>query len=281
MRKLLPVLAVVVAVGCLGNFFWFMSESGRLGGDAGSGYVRDGQYFVGNHGSYTQVTREQWEWSQVHAQSILVTHPTGMLAMAYLLFGFVFPAMAGVKRGAEAEQRLRQVQTSGAPLATARTGGQVGGMRASLGLLSVTVHPGGLIVKPPLMGAVTVLPAEVLALAVVRSRFGPPAVQVQTPADLPNVQLITPPDSDLGRALERISGHRFDEGVPAAPMLMPEPIPSIIKWVMTGGSLLTWVFVAYVAAAISQGERLFDPWFLAIAVMIALVNSRNALRYWR
>ena len=40
-------------------------------------------------------------------------------------------------------------------------------------------------------------------------------------------------------------------------------------------------FVGYVALALYQGERLFDGWFLAIVVMIALVNSRNALRYWR
>ena len=95
MRKLLPLLALVVAVTCFGNFLWFMSESSRLGGDAGSGYVRDGRYFVGSHGSYSEVTQQQYEWSQVHAQSIWVTHPLGMLAMAYLLFGFVFPAMTG------------------------------------------------------------------------------------------------------------------------------------------------------------------------------------------
>ena len=45
-----------------------------LGGDAINGYIRDGHYFLGSHGSYTEVSSSVWTYSYYHSISTSVTH---------------------------------------------------------------------------------------------------------------------------------------------------------------------------------------------------------------
>ena len=57
MKAVLPYVALVVMLIGASNFFWFFTESAALGGDALNGSQRDGQYFVGAHGAYSEVDR--------------------------------------------------------------------------------------------------------------------------------------------------------------------------------------------------------------------------------
>jgi len=76
---------MAIVIGGL-NFIWFLGESAALGGDALSGYSADGHYFVGSHGTFTEVARDTWEWSRAHGISVFVTHPLALLGMAYVFW---------------------------------------------------------------------------------------------------------------------------------------------------------------------------------------------------
>lgn len=70
---------VVFAIAFI-NFasFWVMAV--LLGGDALSGKVVDGQFFLGNRDQYTQVSEAIYEYSLWHTRSTWITHPLGLLA---------------------------------------------------------------------------------------------------------------------------------------------------------------------------------------------------------
>jgi len=86
-------LALAMSVVGFLNFLWFVAESQALGGDALNGYARDGRWFVGSHGTYTEVTRDAWEWSLAHGRSMLFTHVLGMLGLGYVVIRHVIPEL--------------------------------------------------------------------------------------------------------------------------------------------------------------------------------------------
>jgi len=159
----LAVLAVLLVLGGFINFADFMGSSRRLGGTASGGYVGDGYYFVGEKGRYRAVTREAWEWSQLQGRSIFVTHPLTMLAMAYLLFVWIFPLFVGSERR-DTPQRVARVQESGPPIASTSCSAQLGSLSISGPLLNVSVHPGGIILKPIFMPGRGILATEIAAV---------------------------------------------------------------------------------------------------------------------
>jgi hypothetical protein len=171
--KALPYLALIAVVIGAVNFFWVVAESMALGGDALNGYQRDGHYFVGSHGSYTEVGRTAWEWSRVHTASLAITHPLAMVGMAYVLFRFVFPSLIGGQTDSgSASVRVRLVRDSGATIAAGRCAGQIGQMRFSGPLLSVAVFPAGLLIKPLFMRSFVILSEEIRQFAPIRGLFG-------------------------------------------------------------------------------------------------------------
>ena len=72
------VLQVGFLVGIL-NFAVFWIAAVYLGGDAVSGKVVDGHYFLSNHGHLTEVSRAVFTYSQYHVRSVFVTHPLGLI----------------------------------------------------------------------------------------------------------------------------------------------------------------------------------------------------------
>ena len=162
MKAALPYLALAAVVIGVVNFFWVVAESMALGGDALNGYQQEDHYFLGSHGSYTEVSRAIWEWSRVHTASLLITHPLAMAAMAYVLFRFVFPKFIGGQMDlGSASTRVRQVQESGAAVASGRCAGQFGGVHFSGPLLNVTVFPAGILIRPLFMPGYVILSAEI------------------------------------------------------------------------------------------------------------------------
>lgn len=67
------------------NFLVFAAVAYRVGGDALSGKVEAGQYFLGAKGGYTEVSKEVFEYSKMHELSVVVTLPLAILTG--LLFG--------------------------------------------------------------------------------------------------------------------------------------------------------------------------------------------------
>ncbi|MCX5658250.1 MAG: hypothetical protein NTW19_00840 [Planctomycetota bacterium] len=89
-RWLKGLNALGMALFCLAllNFLAFSIETIAIGGNAISGKVEGDRHFVADHGKYTQVSSQVWHWNRVHAISVWITHPIGILVggglMAYV-----------------------------------------------------------------------------------------------------------------------------------------------------------------------------------------------------
>jgi hypothetical protein len=77
---LFPSLAVFLA-GAM-NFVAFFTVSVAIGGDALSGKLENGRYYVSSHGRLTEVSPEVWEYSRVHAGVTWVTSVLAVLGLA-------------------------------------------------------------------------------------------------------------------------------------------------------------------------------------------------------
>jgi hypothetical protein len=76
-RNICNVLISLAAV----HFALFVGTIVALGGDALTGRVEDGQYFLGNHGHFFQVGRGTWLFSAVVGRALVYgTFPLGVLA---------------------------------------------------------------------------------------------------------------------------------------------------------------------------------------------------------
>jgi hypothetical protein len=67
---------------CVMNFIAFYIVSSLIGGDAINGKIEYGQYFLGEHGRFTQVSQAIFAYSRWHMLSLFMTHPLGMLSYA-------------------------------------------------------------------------------------------------------------------------------------------------------------------------------------------------------
>jgi hypothetical protein len=108
-RRVLDYVAVALIVIGFVNFFWFIAEAISRG-DALSGKVVDGHYFLGNKGTYTEVDQATWEWSRLHGLSLFVTHPLAIAAIFYLNFRRVVTARRAAT--AAGEQRSPTGETT-------------------------------------------------------------------------------------------------------------------------------------------------------------------------
>jgi hypothetical protein len=74
------------ALGVVGlvNFIAFFVLSLAWGGDALSGKVVDGRYYLGHKGRYVEVSEARWRASRAHAISVFVTHPLAILGAGLL-----------------------------------------------------------------------------------------------------------------------------------------------------------------------------------------------------
>jgi hypothetical protein len=62
------------------NLVAFMAASLFLGGDALNGMSGDGRYFLAAHGKYTEVSESVFRYSRMHALSIFITTPLGIVS---------------------------------------------------------------------------------------------------------------------------------------------------------------------------------------------------------
>jgi hypothetical protein len=62
------------------NFMVFGIAAVSLGGDAMSGKVEGGHYYLSNHGHLTEVSSGVFTYSRIHTYSIFITQPLALLA---------------------------------------------------------------------------------------------------------------------------------------------------------------------------------------------------------
>jgi hypothetical protein len=84
--KTIIVLCKIIFGLCALNFAAFWLGAVYLGGDGLSGGIRDGHYLLMSHGVSTEVSREVFEYSRLHARSIEFTHPVGFAAAALIMY---------------------------------------------------------------------------------------------------------------------------------------------------------------------------------------------------
>ena len=106
-------------------------------------------------------------FASLNGQSLLpiaISHPLAMVAMAYLLFQHIFPAMI-YRAGPEIRSRATQtLLATGAMLAKTTCGGYIGALQFRGPLLRIEIYPGGILLKPFLMPAVAILDREITAI---------------------------------------------------------------------------------------------------------------------
>lgn len=64
---------------CVLNFFAFVIFSMWIGGDALSGKVVEGHFFIGEHGKLTEVSEAVFTYSLWHSRSLFITHPLAVV----------------------------------------------------------------------------------------------------------------------------------------------------------------------------------------------------------
>jgi hypothetical protein len=77
---LLRRLYIAIFYVGIANFLVFWVVAGMIGGDALSGKVEGGRYYLSSHGRLTEVSAELYTYSLWHTRSIFITHPLAILA---------------------------------------------------------------------------------------------------------------------------------------------------------------------------------------------------------
>ena len=85
-RSKILLCKIIFGIG-ITNFFVFIGLSIYFGGDAISGTIRDGHFFLSSHGKLTEVSGMVFSYSRWHSYSVFFTHPVAILAagIAYQL----------------------------------------------------------------------------------------------------------------------------------------------------------------------------------------------------
>jgi hypothetical protein len=181
------------------NYFWFMGESAWLGGIALSGYQRDGECFIGNHGAYRQVACAAWQWNRLHAASVFVFTPIAVVGV--VVYGLLISL-----RNPAANAQAATVLASGSVLAVGNTRGSV-----QKGTLRVAVYPAGIVITAYFMAPVVIRTSDIHSLQVKPWYFGRKhmGIMVNSPAMMWTLTLYQSPEGEIGRAIELITGKRF------------------------------------------------------------------------
>jgi len=148
------------------NVLWTLSLSAQYGGSALDGVVRDGRYYLAQHGIYTEVSQSTWEQIRLHKLVFWLGAPLAFISFGYLLFTLALPAKMGLRQGGVVDERVQAVRASGPRLAAKTCAGWISGVGlVGVGLggpfLYVEVFPGGLTVRLIFKEPIAILKEEV------------------------------------------------------------------------------------------------------------------------
>jgi hypothetical protein len=171
MKITLAILSTAVFVAAAWLFSHFAADSLRLGGDALNGREENGRFYVVDHGRSTEVSEAEWRRNRTLAILALSAAPLAVLGMAYVNFAVVFPNLMFRASADERDDRVRQVAATGPALATCKCAGKIGWVGASRGMVTATVHPGGLVVRVRFIGAAALRRDEIESITTVSEVF--------------------------------------------------------------------------------------------------------------
>ena len=78
-RRLSRQIGVLLFYAPILNFLFFWHINVAIGGDALSGRVRNGRYYVASHGKFTEVSERLYRFSYAHEVSTWLTLPISVL----------------------------------------------------------------------------------------------------------------------------------------------------------------------------------------------------------
>jgi hypothetical protein len=81
-----PLWFRIILAFAVTNFLSFFFISGFNGGDGLNGKIEDGKYFVSSHGRNTEVSKAFFEYSRVHAVSVLITHALAITSGIWVFY---------------------------------------------------------------------------------------------------------------------------------------------------------------------------------------------------
>lgn len=159
-RHIAVGLATLITLLWAINFLWTLSLSAQYGGSALNGFVRDGHYYLGQHGTYTQINQATWELIRLHELVVWLGAPLVVISFGYLLFSVGFPRVIGLRQGEIVAERVRSVRASGTRIIAKTCAGSIG--RVGLGgpFIFIEVFPGGLTVRIFLNQPIAILKRE-------------------------------------------------------------------------------------------------------------------------
>lgn len=268
-------LALAAVVIGFANFVWFFAESTTIG-DAQRGYVRDGRYYLVHAGVATEVSRERWDWSQLHSASLVLTHPLAIAGGAYLLLTVVFPSMIGGGDPIVRRERVERIRSSGTSMASTSTGGRIGELRATTPLVRADVHPGGLIITV-MGGAPIAIEAESLTGLRSERSFGTAMVRIaHRQADVPaDIRLYLDVGSPVVQALQGLVAKQpavwASAAIPAHRSSAPSsgPYPTVMKAAILVGMVLSVVFLIVALPFGSQLGGFGVAWSIGLVLIFA------------
>lgn len=198
-------LAPLVFLLLVGNFFWLVSDADRYGGGASGGYVRDGHYFLGNHGALTEVDRGTWEWMRLHEMTVLLGFPLAIACGVLISKRRGSQWFIGGPPASTAEMRLEAVRGSGRPTFEAAPAVRFSTVDVAAGLASLTFHPGGLILTLPDVEGKAMARTDVVRIEE-HPTVDPPNISItHVASDIASPLIVfTPSDGEVAGAIRRM-----------------------------------------------------------------------------
>ena len=169
-RAIMVSLAALITILWAVNFLWTLSLSAQYGGGALNGVVRDGHYYLSQHGSYTEVSQAIWERIRLHEIGLWLGVPLVVVSFGYLLFTVAFPATMGLRQGATVKERVREVRASGERLAAKICAGSIAGVRLGGPFIFIEVFPAGLTARVLFNQSIAILKEELRSIRTLRWR---------------------------------------------------------------------------------------------------------------
>jgi hypothetical protein len=284
---------MVVGLG-VANFLVFVVVSAALGGDALSGRVTDGHYYVVSHGALTEVSESVWTLSRIHGAITLLSWPLVLVAMAFLLFRYVFPFLMSGKAPGQAPARVAEIRASGGPSWQGSPGGVAGGLNASKGLLGATVYPGGIVVTPRFMESFAIRADEIRSVRLGRRLISPTIEVEHAGIDVASpLVLYGGPESPQAVAILALAsaGVSDDATPPVGPTVEAAPAPRLdaapeaiakVPGLMRALGVLGLVVAAVMAVVgilvVIPSLGVFGVAWTGMALLILVINGRRFLR---
>jgi hypothetical protein len=203
-RRRVGWIAPLVFLLLVGNVLWLISDAQRYGGGASGGYVRDGHYFLGNHGALTEVDQGTWEWMRLHETTVFLSFPLAIVGGLLISTRRGWQWFVGGPPASAAERRIESIRHSGRPILEAAPALRFSTVEVAAGVASLIFHPAGLIVRLPEVEGMGIARTDVLRIEE-HPTVNPPDISIThiAPDIASPLIVLTAKDSEVAAAIRR------------------------------------------------------------------------------